>query len=138
MKAKRNRKRLPVGRLSLPRHCSESEQRAYQVLARTFGGIHHVEGWATREEWGDGVAVTLWVHPLCTFDGNALTALVVYSHEECVRLEIEACAPGTFRLIFHARRRRGPEACEMWAWHPTIEKSLELLGKRPYWEDLNA
>jgi hypothetical protein len=63
---------------------------------------------------------------LSTYDFDGLTRLVLWAHEHCCRISIQACNPGRVRIVLHRRRRDG----EMWARHPTIEDAIRLAGER--------
>lgn len=102
----------------------EQEERIKRVLARTYHGIHHVDGWRKRVAWGDGLKVVV-PNGLSTFDFDGLTRLVVAAHDEAVRVEILHGAPHRLVLSFHCREREG----RMFERHPTLEEALVKMGR---------
>lgn len=105
---------------------SEFETRVAHILGFAFGGLHNYPGNLHRGEWEqDRVAVTTW-HDLATFDGPALTRLVVLCHDECIRLDIQP-AMRHLRLVFHPRQGRDGS---VWQRHPTLEDAAAAIRER--------
>lgn len=102
---------------------SEVERRCYRVLDIAFRGIHHVDGWARRKSWGDGVALSTF-QDLSTFDADILTRLVVAAHDECVRVSVAPSGPGMVKIILHPRTH-GPGA--FYERHDTMEQAMEKV-----------
>lgn len=95
---------------------TDARSRCELVLARAFRGIHHVPQWETRERAGDGYWIKL-PYALASYDGDALTRLVVAAHDECVRIEILPHSRAAVKVLLHPRERDG----QVWARHPTME-----------------
>lgn len=99
---------------------------AERVLARSFGGIHHVEGWGRREYHGPNtILVRIHTPPggLSTYDFDQLTRLVVAAHDEHVRLALHPGGPYGFKLVMTLRREwQTPTITD---GHPTMEQALE-------------
>src|SRR6185503_20091932 len=90
--------------------------------------IHHVMGWARRKPWGDGISLVVPA-TLSTYDGDTLTRLVVASHDECVRLQVDPSGPRGLALRFHPRIRAG----HLFQRHPTIEQAISAIRQEHDW-----
>jgi hypothetical protein len=100
----------------------EAAQRIWNVVARTFRGIHHCPGgWENREPWGDGISIVAF-GGMSTYDFDYLTRLVVAAHDECVRVDVIGCAPSYMRIGLTARKNRDGEFYDR---HDTIETAIE-------------
>jgi hypothetical protein len=124
------------------------------ILGRVFRGIYHLDD-ANKIDWTNPRYIEVHVDGnLATFDGNALTELVVLAHEELVRVEVRAHSivirvdeegwevvnrnpekesyddpEGTERapvlcLLFHQREGREGRVDQR---HPTIEQAVEAV-----------
>lgn len=105
---------------------ADVEAAAERVLARAFGGIHHVPEWSRREDGGtDGVIVRMHYPPggLATYDYDNLTRLVVAAHDEHVRVAIHPGGPRGMRLVLTLRREWQEPSISR--GHPTMEQALE-------------
>lgn len=96
------------------------------LLGDVFCGIYHLD----RKElfrtcWDDPYIIEhrLNYRSLATFDGNHLTALVVLSHDRCLRLDIRARRPQVLELLFHQRQRTGAISERM----PTMEDHIRTI-----------
>ena len=69
--------------------------------------------------WGFGLRMT-WFSEVATFDGNALTRLVLLAHERRCRVAISPASPRHISIEVHARKEQG-RFCER---HPGL---LDIL-----------
>jgi hypothetical protein len=98
----------------------EALARMERVLARTYRGIHHCEGWRARRPFGEGVSVTHYAG-MSTYDYDELTRLVVAAHDEAVRVDLIGASHGYIRIGLTPRLRDG----SLYDSHPTIEAAIE-------------
>ena len=98
---------------------STFEERAEEVLACTFRGIHnapkvHKENhrWTLNKYGG-----------MATFDNDTLTRLVVSCHKFCIRAEIKSSGPGMVKVVLWPRRRTGA----FHERHPNIQEAIESV-----------
>ena len=103
---------------------SETCIAAGKVLNKVFGGLHHVTPIKDYDYWAE-VSI---MASLSTTDFNNLTQLVIASHDECIRLEIECSGPRLLKLVFHKRERGGRISQS----HPTMEQALLDIRQRHY------
>lgn len=78
------------------------------VLGQTYLGIYHLprSNWEPAR-WSDPFFVWAVVPGgLASFDSCYLTALLVHSHDRCLRVEISPAGPHYLRLKFHQRTCR--------------------------------
>ena len=96
------------------------------LLGHVFLGIYHLHTGALRNvDWSNNHHIQfIYRGELATFDFNSLTALVVFAHDEMMRVSIEGCGPDYMRLMFHQRKSRTGSICEKC---PTIEKHIKIL-----------
>jgi len=113
---------------SLKKEMSPLGEAVANLLGRVFSGIYHLQG-ATldRVNWQDPYCVE-YTHrgDLATFDFSHLTALVVFAHDEMIRVSIQGCGPGYMKLMFHQRDSRTGSVSER---YPTIEDHIIILRK---------
>jgi hypothetical protein len=98
---------------------AEVEVKAARILARLYGGLHHVPYWRLRKPWGpQGVLVSVHTE-LSSFDFDHLTRLVIAAHDDCVRV---AVVPGGRQLSvgFYLREREGDSTRR----HPTLDEAI--------------
>lgn len=108
-------------------------QKAENVLAIAYRGLHHVDMRRAKEE--PGYFSVCVFNGVSTYDFDTLTRLVVAAHDECVRLEIDGASHRYLRLIFHDRKREGGISER----HPTMEDAITYIrqhtnGNRPHQE----
>lgn len=116
---------LPPSTGKRPDWLSLGQWECVEMLADVFGGFHHLHG--RLRKWGDGVALTSRAHiGLATFDGSALTDMVLLAHERMIRVEIDPGGPGMLRIILHKRHKREGQ---YWERHPTIQQAIALREK---------
>lgn len=88
-----------------------------KVLGWWRKGTHHFYG--TVEPCGpDGVALTTRI-TIASYDSDELTWLVLLAHENLVRVEVSACAPGYLKIYAHQRKQKAPDDY-VWDRHPNI------------------
>lgn len=99
------------------------EARAREMLARAYGGLHHLpsplktlQGAVTYLHYGD----------LSTVDWDTLTRLVLGAHEYLLRVSISQGGPQSVRVTVSGRVNRDGTFYEK---HPTIEQAIEAWGK---------
>ncbi len=115
---------------SLKKEMSPLGEAVANLLGRVFAGIYHLPSATLRRvNWKDPYYIE-YIHrgELATFDFSHLTALVVFAHDEMIRVSIEGCGPGYMKFLFHQRDRRTGSASER---YPTIEDHIDALRK---WE----
>jgi len=110
---------------------SELGKSVANLLGRTFAGIYHLSHKALgRVDWTDAYCVEfVFDGELSTFDFSHLTALVVFAHDEKIRVSIRGCGPGYLKMMFHQRNSRTGGVSER---YPTIED--HIIGLRE-WEN---
>jgi len=99
------------------------------LLGRVFRGIYHLSPNALEKvDWKNEIFME-FTHDcsLSTFDSDDLTALVVYGHDDMVRISIRGCGPRYMKMMFHKRHKREGGICER---YPTIESHIETLRSR--------
>lgn len=110
---------------------SELGEKVADLLDAMFVGIYHIDhGSLTRIDWTNDhfILVTLSNTNFATYDTNLLTALVVLSHDRCIRVEVNPGSSSTLKLLFHPRER----VADLMPKHkrmPTLEEHVELLRK---------
>lgn len=112
---------------SLKKEMSSLGEAVANLLGRTFFGIYHLNhGALKRVDWSDDYVIEfVYRGELSTFDFSCLTALVVFAHDETIRVSIQGCGPGYLRLMFHQRKSHiGGSISER---HPTIENHIKKL-----------
>lgn len=111
--------------------CSPLGERVASMLGFMFDGLHHIpkEVLHERTHWSDAncIEVVLY-HNLATFDGDLLTELVVLSHDECVRVEVNAKAPNYVQLLFSPRVRDDGKN-HLFERMPTMEEHMAKIRK---------
>lgn len=101
-----------------PGEMSANQYRCYAMLCDAVGGSHHIYGKVFPAT--DNGITTVISGSLATFDGDALTRLVVLAHDYCVRLEVSPASSRHLRLYLHARYREG----SIWKRHPNIHRAV--------------
>lgn len=106
------------------------------ICGMVGGGIYNAPINWDRVEWGRGIEgdfqfmVVPWRDGrMATFDGNALTLLVLLCHEARIRCDVRAKANGHFELLFHKRADQGSFAQR----HPSIDEAVTA-----FWQYLPA
>jgi hypothetical protein len=98
-------------------------QRALNVLASAYRGIHHVDLKKAKE---DSFSYSVCVYGgASTYDSDVLTRLVIAAHDACVRLDINGAANGYLRLIFTDRER----GTDVFTRHPRIDEAIRTTRK---------
>lgn len=80
--------------------------------------------WNTLRSFGVGAEVSC-TRDLSTWDGNALTRLVVGAHQRCVRVSVAPC--GEVNLMIQLWQRSGRSG-RMSERHPTMGQALAFMG----------
>ncbi|HEA68556.1 hypothetical protein LCGC14_0944780 [marine sediment metagenome] len=114
---------------SLKKEMSPLGEAVANLLGRVFRGIYHLNSSAlNRVNWDDGYFIKfIFDRDLATVDFNSLTALIVYAHDEKIRVSIEGCGPRYMRMLFHQRESREGDNSERC---PTIENHIEEIRSR--------
>ena len=96
------------------------------LLGRVSRGIYHLNTTSLdKVDWSDKYCVEFsWSGDLSTVDFNLLTALVVYAHDEMVRVSIHGSGFGYIKMQFHQRKSR---TGGMSRRYPTIEDHIKEI-----------
>lgn len=99
------------------------------LLGRVWLGIYHLpDASLSRVDWEDNYCIEFTYYgDIATFDFNDLTALVVYAHDEMIRVNIWGCGPRYMKMQFHQRHKREGGISER---YPTIEDHIASLRQR--------
>jgi hypothetical protein len=111
--------------------CSPLGEKVASILGFMFDGLHHIpkEVLHERTHWNDKTCIEVVLyHNLATFDGDLLTELVVLSHDECVRVEVNAKAPMYVQLMFSPRVRDDGKN-HLFERMPTMEDHIAKIRK---------
>ena len=111
---------------SLKKEMSPLGEGVANLLGRVFRGIYHLKTSAlNRVDWKNPYWIEfIYNSDLATVDFNLLTAIVVFSHDEMIRVSIEGCGPRYMRMIFHQRNKRDGSMFESF---PTIEDHIKKI-----------
>lgn len=106
----------------LSRDLTEFQRRCVLLLCNAMGtGVYNINCNWKNADWQDRYVSLVVSHTnWSTFDFDKLTRLVIGAHEDCIRVEMEACAPGRMRIMMHRRQREG----RMYERHPDIYKAI--------------
>lgn len=109
---------------------SELGEKAADFLGDVFLGLYHLPNRSLRRvKWdgdNEGIEITLY-GPLCTYDDNVLTRMIVLAHDRLLRLEISGCGPNYIKLLIHQRTlRTGGRQFERM---PTLEDHVAMIRK---------
>lgn len=108
-------------------------EKVADLLGDVFYGIYHLDDKALkRVQWNNThhIEFSLGHRSLSTFDGDALTALVVLAHDRMLRMEITASTHDYLCLMFHQRHDRSGK---MGYRCPTMEDHVaEIRGRYPW------
>ncbi len=115
---------------SLEKEMSPLGEAVANLLGRVFAGIYHLPSSSLkRVDWSDPYCIEFTFYgELATFDFSHLTALVVFGHDEMIRISIRGCGPGYIKMMFHQRSSRTGSMSER---YPIIEDHIMELRK---WE----
>ena len=99
------------------------KERALNVLAYAFDGLHHAGKWKVHHESNPKFVFieTNKYGALSTFDFNVLTRLVFAAHHWCVRAEVGPSGPGMVKIRLHPRSNRDGTFCER---HPSLDEAV--------------
>ena len=99
------------------------------LLGRVALGIYHLRSAALeRVDWTNKYCIEyIYYGDLSTFDFDNLTALVVFAHDEMIRVSIQGCGPGYMKMQFHQRTKRTGSISQR---YPTIEDHIDGLRAR--------
>lgn len=84
--------------------------------------------WTTLRRFGLRGAAVATRRDLATFDGDALTRMVIVAHELCCRVEVRPHNPGHLLVCLWERDREGG----MSERHPTIEQAIADVRASTY------
>lgn len=103
------------------------------ILSKTYGGLHHTDAegiWKAKDfiqtrciEYYD------WRSGLSTFDFSELTKLVLFAHEEGIRISVGVNHDSTRKkyLILTFCNRMGKRSGDISRRHPTIKQAINSL-----------
>lgn len=103
---------------------SPFQQRAEAMLARVFGGMHHVHG--LKKVQPDRYWTCLHQGGAASFDFSILTRLVLGAHEYCLRVEITGGGPNRLKIHVSNRNRSADNSYER---HPKIGEAIDKWNK---------
>ena len=91
---------------SLKKEMSSLGEAVANLLGRVFAGIYHLPSNSLQKvDWSDPYCLEFTFYgELATFDFSHLTALVVFGHDEMIRISIRGCGPGYIKMMFHQQR----------------------------------
>jgi hypothetical protein len=108
---------------------SEFGEQVAEFLNILFRGVYHIQGkglknadWAS-SQWIE-VSITDYISHFSTYDFNLLTAIVVLSHDLCIRVELKPTSRHSIKLCFSPRKREG---INFYDRMPTLEDHIELV-----------
>lgn len=115
-------------RESLKKPLSEIGEKAADILGAAYQGIYHLpHGSLHKTDWNDPWVCKVWVYDdIATWDGNALTTMIVLAHDKSVRLAIRVHNRRRLCLWFSPRER---DAGSITRAHPTIENAIEIARR---------
>lgn len=128
--------KLRIDRERRGRRTSDLGVKVATVIGAVWRGLHHFPTKdAYRYEqlplWAEEKHIRIVLNkgmPLCTWDSEHLTALVILAHEFCLRMEIEAATIGTLALSFWPRERNTGSTMTR---HPTIAEAVQRWSSQP-------
>lgn len=101
---------------------SDDQWECALFFARVVGGFHHLHGDFKR--CGLGIKIHDRSRSWATWDFNNLTKLVVWGHDEMIRVEVIPSGPN---MVGFALWKRHSREGNMGERHPTIETAIEML-----------
>lgn len=104
----------------------EFKAKVERILSSMYGGLHHLPNKIKFTLGQDFQMAEINIYgDLATFDFGRLTWLVLGAHDECVRVEVNACNTQYLKLRLHPRLREGGT----FQRHPTIEEAIALFRR---------
>lgn len=96
------------------------------LLGRVFRGIYHLSTTALKKvDWTGNYCIEFVFNgDLATVDFSSLTELVLFGHDEMIRICIYGVGPGYMKMQFHQRKSRTGGMSER---YPTIEEHIKKL-----------
>jgi hypothetical protein len=92
---------------SLKKELSPIGREVADILGQAYLGIYHLERQTYKVDWSNKHHIEIVVYgSLNSYDDDILTRLIVLCYDRMIRLQIDARAPGYFRLMFHQRNTR--------------------------------
>jgi hypothetical protein len=109
---------------------SEFGLKVMQLVDDLFG-IHHLTDSLDSilaADWGSDrwIELTLFNVPLCTYDNDGLTMLVVGAHHQCIRIELHGEGDHAVKLCFSPRQREG----KFYERHRTMTEAIAAYEQR--------
>jgi hypothetical protein len=101
---------------------SDDQWECAKMFARIRGGFHHVGG--DFSKFGHGVCVNEPYGNWATFDFSDLTRLVVFAHDDMIRVEVKPSVSGRLKFCMWKRHTR---VGEMFERHPTLEDAAATI-----------
>lgn len=113
---------------TLKKEMSPLGEAVANLLGRVFLGIYHLPHPALeRVDWSNPYYIEfIYDGDLATVDFNRLTMLVVFAHDEMIRVSIQGCGPRYMKMQFHQRASRTGSMSER---YPTIENHIEQIRR---------
>jgi hypothetical protein len=111
---------------SLKKEMSPLGEAVANLLGRVHRGVYHLRTTALdRVDWSNKMWIEfIYDRDMATVDFPDLTMLVVFAHDEMIRVSIEGCGPHYMKMIFHQRySRTGGMATK----YPTIEDHIKQI-----------
>jgi hypothetical protein len=97
-----------------------------KMFAQVRGGFHHVGG--EFKSFGRGICVNEPYGGWATYDFSDLTRLVVFAHDDMIRVEIQPSGPRMLKFCLWKRHVREGKMNER---HPTLkDAAMEIRSMR--------
>ena len=114
---------------SLKKEMSPLGEAVADLLGRVFRGIYHLNTTSLNKvDWSNDYWIEFTIdRGLSTVDFNDLTALVVYGHDQMIRIELTGTGPRYMKMLFHQRKTRTGSMSKR---YPTIEDHIFELRNR--------
>lgn len=94
-----------------------------QLWADVMRGFHHCGEF---KQCSRGIEVSEFASNFSTFDFDALTRIVLFAHDRCVRVELASSGPNRIKFALHRRHARDGS---MMSRHPTIDEAIATHRK---------
>lgn len=111
---------------SLKKEMSPLGEAVANLLGRVFKGIYHLRTVSLEKvDWSNDLWIEFtYTGDLSTVDFRNLTELVVFAHDEMIRVSLQGCGPGYLKMLFHQRESRTGSVSER---YPTIEDHIAAI-----------
>ena len=101
---------------------SDDQWECALMFVKVRGGFHHLSG--EFKNIGSGIEIHEMYRSWATYDFSDLTRLVVRSHDQMIRTEIQPSRPRMLKFMLWKRHSREGGMSER---HPTIEDAIKFI-----------